>query len=128
MNGNAELIKGLYQSFANGDVPAVLERFSPDIEWHEAESLPYGGVYNGPQEVVDNVFMKLATEWDDFKAIPNEYIDGGERIVALGEYSGTFKTSAKNMRAPFAHVWTFNDGIITKFVQFTDTVKFNEAL
>lgn len=128
MSSNVELMSGLYEAFAEGNVPAVLAKLAADIEWHEAESLPYGGVYHSPQEVVDNVFMKLATEWDGYTVEPLEFIDGGERVVVLGEYAGTYKTSGKSMRVPFAHVWTINHGIVTKFIQFTDTARFNEAL
>ena len=124
---NADLISGLYQAFATGDVPTVLGAMSPTIEWHEAEGSPYGGVYNGPQEIVDNVFMKLATEWDGYKVEPDEFIDGDSTIVALGHYSGSNKASGKSMRVPFAHVWYLENGKIVKFIQFTDTAKFNEA-
>ena len=60
---DTELIKGLYSSFAQGDVPTVLAAFSENIEWVEAEGTPYGGTYRNADEIVQNVFMKLATEW-----------------------------------------------------------------
>ncbi len=72
--------------------------------------------------------MKLATEWNDFKAEPDEFLDAGERIVALGNYSGSYKATVKSMNVPFAHVWTLRDGKIVKFVQYTDTLKVSEAL
>jgi len=125
---NVELIKNLYQAFAQGDIPAVLQSFDENIEWTEAEGFPYGGTYRGGEAVVENVFMKLATEWTDFKADPNEFLDAGERIVALGNYSGSYNQTGKSMNVSFAHVWTLKDGKIIKFVQYTDTLKVSEAL
>ncbi len=125
---NVNLIKNLYQAFAAGDIPAVLQSFDENIEWTEAEGFPYGGTYRGGEAILDNVFMKLATEWNDFKAEPDEFLDAGERIVALGNYSGSYKTTVKSMNVPFAHVWALEDGKIIKFVQYTDTLKVSEVL
>jgi len=125
---NVELIKNLYQAFAAGDIPAVLQSFNENIEWTEAEGFPYGGTYRGGTAILENVFVKLATEWNDFKAEPEEFLDAGEKIVALGNYSGIYETTGKSMNVPFAHVWTLENGKVKKFVQYTDTLKVSEAL
>jgi ketosteroid isomerase-like protein len=125
---NVELVKNLYQAFGAGDIPAVLGSFDRNIEWTDAEGFPTGGTYYGGESVLQNVFMPLATEWEGFQAAPDEYLDAGNSIVALGHYSGKYKTSGKSMKVPFAHVWTVQDGKIIKFVQYTDTLKVSEAL
>jgi ketosteroid isomerase-like protein len=125
---NVELIRNLYSAFAQGDVPAVLGAMDAGIEWTEAEGFPYGGTYRGQQSIVENVFMKLATEWDDYRVEPDEFLDAGDKIVTLGNYSGTFKATGRSMSVPFAHVWTARDGKVIKFVQYTDTLKVSEAL
>ncbi len=122
MTPNTETAQKLYTAFASGDVPAVLGGMSPDIRWEEAAGGPYGGVSNGPMEVLANVFMKLGTEWDAFAAVPHTFVSEGAHVVALGNYSGTFKGTGKSFTAPFAHVWTFRDGKAVTFIQHTDTV------
>jgi ketosteroid isomerase-like protein len=128
MSNNAEFIKNLYGAFAKGDVPFVLGSFDPNIEWIEAEGFPTGGTYNSPEEVLNGVFMPLVTDWDGYRVEPEEFLDAGNRIVALGHYSGTYKATGKSMRVPFAHVWTVQNGKIVKFVQYTDTLKVAEVL
>ena len=86
---NVNAVKGVYDAFASGDVPAVLGFLSSDVEWTEAEGFPLGGTYRGPDAVLSGVFMRLGTEWDGFAAVPHEFIDGGDTVVALGRYSGT---------------------------------------
>ena len=125
---NKQIIENLYKSFADGDIPAVLGGFDERIEWTEAEGFPYGGTYTGANSILENVFMKLGTEWENFAAVPDEILDAGETIVALGHYSGKYNASGKSMRVPFAHVWTLRNGKIVKFVQYTDTLKVSEAL
>lgn len=125
---NLETIKKLYELFALGDIFTVLESLDENIVWTEAEGFPYGGTYVGHKEIVKNVLKKLATEWDVYKVEPDEFLDAGNRIVALGNYSGIFKETGKRMNAPFAHVWTLENGKATRFIQYTDTLKVSEAL
>jgi len=127
-NENVDGVRGVYDAFAKGDVPAVLGFLAPDIEWTEAEGFPYGGTYNGPDAVLQGVFMKLGTEWDGYAAIPSEFIDAGDSVVALGTYSGKYKATGKSFQANFAHVWKLREGKAVKFVQYTDTRKVHEAL
>ena len=125
---NVEIIKGLYNSFASGDVPAVLGAMAANISWTEAEGFPYGGTYIGPNAILENVFMKFATEWEGFSAVPDEFVDGGDVVVALGNYSGKYLKTGKSTSVPFAHVWTVKDGSVIEFVQYTDTLKMAREL
>jgi ketosteroid isomerase-like protein len=125
---NKEIIENGYKNFATGNVPGVLATFDENIEWTEAEGFPYGGIYTGANAIVENVFMKIAAEWEGFTVAPDEFLDAGENIVALGHYSGKYNATGKSMRVPFAHVWTLRGRKIVKFVQYTDTLKVSEAL
>jgi ketosteroid isomerase-like protein len=125
---NVEFIENLYQAFAQGDVPTVMQSLDSNIEWTDAEGFPTGGTYHGPEAVLQSVFMPLVTEWNDFRVVANDFLDAGDRVVALGNYSGSYKATGKNMTAPFAHVWTIADGKVKKFVQYTDTLKVSEVL
>lgn len=121
MAQNSDIIRGVYDAFAKGDIPAVLATLASDISWTEAEGGPYGGVSIGPDQVLQNVFMKLGGEWDGFSAIPREFITQGNTVVVLGDYSASFKATGKNFNAPFAHVWKLQDGKAVSFQQYTDT-------
>lgn len=126
---NGDIVKGVYESFAKGDIPAVLGTMAENIEWTEAEGFPYGGTFTGPNAVLEYVFMKLGTEWEGWSAVPEQILDAGETIVSLGNYTGKYNETGKSINVPFAHVWTFNDdGKAVKFVQYTDTLKISEAL
>lgn len=125
---NANLVKDLYDAFARGDVPTVLGAFTEDIVWTDAEGFPTGGTYHGANAIVEGVFMPLVTDWDGFSVRPAEFLDAGDVVVALGNYSGTFKQTGKSMTVPFAHVWRFRDGKVFKFDQYTDTLVVSRAL
>lgn len=119
---DSEIIKGVYDSFAAGDVPSVLEAFDANISWTEAEGFMYGGTYNGPNAVLEGVFMRLGTEWEGFAAVPDKIVDGGDgNVISTGTYSGKFLNTGKSVTVPFAHSWELSDGKIKKFDQYTDT-------
>jgi hypothetical protein len=37
----------------------VLPAIANDVEWYEAEGMPYGGLYHGPKAVAESVFGRL---------------------------------------------------------------------
>lgn len=125
---NRSLAERLYSGFATGDLPKVLSTMAADIEWTEAEGYPYAGTFIGPDAIVEAVFVKLATEWEGYQAIPEQFVAEGDTVVALGHYSGTYKATNKSFHAPFVHVWTVRDDKFVKFVQHTDTVVVQRAL
>lgn len=125
---NLNLIRSVYEAFGRGDIPAVLGTMDENIVFQAAEGGPYGGTYHGHDAVLNNIFMRLGSEWEGFQAIPEELIDAGDIIVALGLYSGTYKATGKSMHAPFAHVWRIKNGRVYEYRQYTDTALFQRAL
>lgn len=128
MSSNVEVIRGVYEAFARGDIAAVLSVLAPNVRWTEAEGFPYGGTYTGPDAVLKNVFMRLGAEWDGFSAAPAEFVAQGDTVVALGQYSGTYKETGRRFSTPFVHVWHFENGKAVRFHQHTDTAVIQKVL
>jgi uncharacterized protein len=124
--GNLELVQGGYEAFGRGDVPSVLALFAADIEWREAESNPYkpdGKAWIGADAIVENLFMRLGSEWDGFTVTANEFHDAGDTVVAECRYTGAYKATGKSINVQACHVWTFSDGKVTSFQQYVDTAQ-----
>lgn len=129
MSDAADIVRGFYDALGRGDVPGVLARLHDNLEWTEARGFPYySGTWRSPQEVLDKLLVPLSRDWDGFSARARDFITQGDRVVTLGEYSGTFKATGKSMTASFAHVWTVRDGRLARFDMYTDTAKVLEAL
>jgi uncharacterized protein len=125
---NVSFVRGLYEAFNRGDVDAVLGSFDENIDWYEAEGMPYGGHHHGPQEVAEKVFGPVSSDVDDFAVTVDEAYTGGDEVVTIVTYSGTGHESGKDLRQPAVHAWTVRDGKIVRFRNFMDTVKYNEVL
>lgn len=126
---NVNTVRGMYEAFGQGDIPTVLAALDPQVEWWEAENFIYAdhNPYNGPDAVL-SVFVRIATEWDGFTVSPEEILDAGETVIGRGYYSGAYKKNGERVRAQFAHLFTFRDGKVVKFQQYTDTAQFLQAV
>lgn len=129
MGKSCDIVKGLYNAFAEGNLPAVLGAFDPQIEWREADSFLYadGNPYVGPQAVAEGVFLRLVSAVENFVALPQRFVEGDDIVVVEGRYRGKMRVTGRHVDAQFAHVWQLRDGRIVRFQQYTDTWQWAKA-
>lgn len=129
MGRNADIVKGTYDAFARGDVPAVLGALDPEVEWREADNFRYAdrNPYVGPEAVAEGVFQRITSDVEDLAVVPANIIDGGDTVVVEGRYTGTVSATGTPVDAQLAHVWEFRDGRVVRFRQYTDTKQWAEA-
>jgi ketosteroid isomerase-like protein len=126
-DANVELVRGVYDAFARGDVDAVFAAMRPDIEWDESEGMPYGGVYHGREEIVTNVFGPILADVEGFTADPDEILAlDHARVIARGRHGGAGAVGPVDAR--FVHVWTVTDGEVSRYEQLADTRRFCDAV
>lgn len=125
---NIDIIKNLYNSFAAGDIDTVLGILAEDVEWIESEGIPYGGTFKGHEAVVNGVFTKIGSEWSNFSARVDEFIDAGDIVITLGVDSGTYNATGKSMQAPTASIWRLKAGKVVQFRQYIDTLAVVKAV
>ncbi len=125
---NTERVQELYDSFAEGDFEAIRDIMRPDVELHEPRGLVGGETHHGFDEIVENVFSRLGTEWEDVSVVPEQYLADGETVVVLLTWSGTSSKTGKSVEFPNAHVFDFEDMKIAQWRSYADTALFNAAL
>jgi ketosteroid isomerase-like protein len=127
---SVQVVRGVYEALARGDIPAAVAAMSPDIVWNEAENFPYadGNPYVGPDAVLAGVFARLGSEWDGFAVIPETFHDAGETVIVRGRYAGVYKATGKRIDAQFAHVWGVKGGKAASFQQHVDTLQVARAM
>jgi ketosteroid isomerase-like protein len=124
-----DLVKRSYAAFTRDDLDGVLADLHPEIEWHQAQGLPHGGLHRGIDDVRRNIFEPLdASWWEGFTADPDEFLEAGDQVVVLGRYRGIAKESRKQLDVPFVHIWTVVGDKAVRFRQFLDTAGWVEAL
>ena len=111
---NVETLKGAYEAFNKGDIPAVLGVLDQGVEWTEpgGGSAP-SGTFNGPESVGNDVFSKVPENFDEFECNPEEYKDEGDKVLVTGQFKGKAK-SGEELDASFEHAWEFADGKVVR--------------
>src|SRR5262245_10057654 len=125
-SANVSVVRQLYEARGNPDV--IRQVLAPDIRWEVVEGFPYGGVYVGLDNVLHDFFGRLFQDFESFVAVGSEFFESGDRIIALGNYTGRAKASGKEFTARFAHVWTLQGSKIVRLQQCADTVQVTRAL
>jgi ketosteroid isomerase-like protein len=111
----------MYAAFARGDVPAVLARLDPDVEWVTPATLPWSrGRYTG-REGVSQYFGSFAEALDEASVEPHELITSGERVIALGEERARVRATGRRFASPFAHLIRVRDGLVAELRGHVDT-------
>jgi len=119
------VVKNFYDSFVRGDIEAVIDTLSDNLDWRESENFFLGdrNPYLTPASVVDGVFNRIAKEFLDYQAGPTELIDGGDVVVAVGRSKGIMASTGKPFDAQYMHVVRVADGKIVSFHQLIDTLE-----
>lgn len=126
---NLEIIKSTYEGKTSEENGRNLAKHvAEDITWTEAKGFPYAGTYVGLENVTQNVFSRLGSEWINYKFTPEDYIASDDKVVAYGTYSGIYKLTNKPFEARVAHIWKLKDGKIVNFEQFVDSQPVNNAM
>ena len=124
---DVQTIREGYEAFNRNDIPDVLGRFDPQIEFSE----PGGGrapkgTFHGPQAVVDKVFSTVPDNFEAFRADAEQFIDAGEHVVVVGRFRGRAKTGV-TLDAPFVHVWTMRNGKAARFYNHVEASAWAKA-
>lgn len=128
MNEGIELVKSLYKHFANKDNERVRELFDRNIVWVQMKGFPNGGRFVGPDEIFHNVFQNFRDNWIEWKTVIDEYLQAEDSVLAIGYYEGTYTTTGKSVKAEFVHRYQLQNGKVTKFTQYTDTLLIYQAM
>jgi uncharacterized protein len=125
-SANVAVVRRFYNNLS---VPEVLTQvLSPTIRWEIVSGFPHGGMYLGVEDVFRDFFGRVLQDFEDWRTVATELHDAGERVVALGTYSGRAKATGKTFSANFTHVWTLENGIIVRLQQCADTVQLARAM
>jgi ketosteroid isomerase-like protein len=115
-----EMIRELYAAFAGGNVEAVLNAVTDDVNWYTPGGAPYSGHHMG-RDAVRRYFAELdhAVRLDEFDV--DEVLEDGDRVVVLGRERATVKETGRDFSTRFAHVVRLRKGKIADVAVFADT-------
>ena len=119
---NVVVVQETYEAVGRGDIPAVLDLLTDDVEWtlQGPSAIPFAGTRHGREGVAE--FFSLVGENLEFEQFePREFVAQGDTIAVLGHERSLIKPTGRALEQEWAHVYTLRDGKIAKFRAFEDT-------
>jgi ketosteroid isomerase-like protein len=125
---NLATVSAVYAAFAKGDLAGVVKDYAPDCITRDAISLPYGGIYRGPQEALGKV-RKMLEVWKDIDVKLDTMTSGDGHVIAYGSFTATGTKTGLRVTLPLLEVWKLEGGKVV-FVEpvYADTFLANKAL
>ena len=112
---NVEVVRRMFQAFADEGLDGYAEFWGPDIDWRAAEgAIDDVGEMHGPIAV-----RRCVQDWidtfDDFSVAVEELRDlGDDRVLSIQRLKGRAKLSGAETDLRFAVVSTVRDGKVVR--------------
>ena len=129
---NVAVVQSIYEAFGRGDIPAILEKLSDNIDWEYAyRAAPHPVPWLQPRAGkagVAQFFQSLdALEFNQFT--PKVLLEGTDLVVALIDLQVKVKQTGRPIvEQDEAHIWHFDSaGKVVRFRQCADTYQHMRA-
>ena len=126
---NVDVVQQGYEAFGRGDIPAVLELLTDDVEWtmQGPSVIPFAGTFRGREGIAE--FFTLLDETLEFEQFePRKFVGQGDTVVVVGYERGLVKPTGRTFEQEWAHVYTLRDGKIATGLFLEDTAGLVDAL
>ena len=85
---NVDLVKEFYLQFKNQSKQSYMDLIDDNVEWITMEYMPNGGKYIGKSDVFEKYFPAMLSNFKEFHAIADEYLDvENDSVLVLGSYT-----------------------------------------
>lgn len=126
-----DTVRSIYDAFSRGDVPAILERLSPDVDWEYGQThndVPWLAHRKGRAEV-PGFFAALMENVELRRFAPKQFFEGPGVVVVLLDLEGVVRRTGQEIREEDeVHVWRFGpDGRVARFRHALDSARHQAA-
>jgi len=121
MTTNTEAVKAIYTAFGEGRVGDIVGRMAEPTVFIQpgGADIPWAGTYRTGAEVAD-FFGKLDRSVAVTEFTPEQYVESGDTVVAIGRWAGKAKPTGKPFASTWAMTWRFRDGKVYFYEAYED--------
>ena len=126
-----QTVQEIYAAFGRGDIPAIVARLAPDVEWEygaNGHPAPWLQTIRG-RDQVPRFFEALgAIELTQFQ--PKQILGDGNTVVVLLDEAFTARATGRQVVEEDAvHIWHFDDsGRVSRMRHRVDTLAHARAI
>jgi len=123
-NDNVAFVQSqIYANFETGNIPAVMEAFSPDITFtHHGPraQIPFAGEWKG-LEGVGTFFQTFGGSVEPVFMNVKDIVASGNKVIALINESYRVVATGKAYVTDVAHIWTVEGDKVVQFDELYDS-------
>ncbi|WP_042371517.1 nuclear transport factor 2 family protein [Streptacidiphilus neutrinimicus] len=125
-DSNIATIKSIYEAFGRGDVQAILDGLSDDVDWAaEAASeggAPWYGVRTGKDEV-RSFFEDFGSSMEVDEFTPVTFAANDTEVMTVVRLKAHHRANGRRVAMDLHHWFTFRDGLIVHYRGTEDTAQ-----
>ncbi len=119
-DSNVESIKLLTEAFNLRDLDAFSELATADVEWLPVFAARVEGEAFRGRSGIEAFLAEVAETWEEFRPVPEQYEDLGDRVLAVGRLETRGRGSGVPVRSPWGGIFDFRDGKVCRIRTFLD--------
>jgi ketosteroid isomerase-like protein len=114
---NTKTIAEIYQAFGRGDIAAILDGVTDDVDWAaEATSAaaPWYGVRHG-KDAVAQFFAAFGSTMEVNEFTPLSFAANDTEVLTVVQFRATSRSTGKSAAMNLHHLFRFRDGKIAYY-------------
>lgn len=119
---NVAAVRRLFAAVERRDLTGVLAAYAPDVVIREAESLPYGGTYQGRDGAERHAYAYEAAwaplQEPGVRTLDYEVLDAGEHVIVRWRQRGCSPDGHRAIDLPAVSVYRMQDGLVAESIMF----------
>ena len=128
---NIATVQSIYEAFGQGDIPAILDKVSDDVEWEawdvdntaQGTGVPWMLPRRGRDDV-GGFFQAVGAGLEFHSFEPRNLLEGGDQVADSIKLDATAKATGERFQDEEIHLWSFDaDGKVSAFRHYLDTAK-----
>jgi uncharacterized protein len=122
---NVALVERAFAALGSNDMARFRTLLADDVEWRApgpTDVLPFAGTHRGP-EAVAKWWRQLRECEEALSFTPKAFIPHEDEVLVVGEGDMRVRKTGKELSGEWVHIYTVEDGKITKFREFYDTAQ-----
>jgi len=126
---NITTVQAIYEAFGRGDVDAILERLTDDVDWAseaDSEIAPWHGVRRGKDQV-PSFFEALGATIDVTEFTPLTFASNATDVLVVIRFGLTVRENGNSGSMDLHHWWRLRDGKVC-FYRGTENTALTAAL
>jgi uncharacterized protein len=125
---NISIVQQIYAAFTKGDINAILNLLSPEVEWGEPSNPfnPAAGTRHGHAGFLE--WLNIGRQSEEVLVLePQKFLTDNETVAVVGYTKCLAKPTGKTYETDFVHLISLKNSKVVRFQEFFDTFAAAEA-